>query len=239
MKKPFRNTLNLSVNLLRYNLKILFANKFIHFMLSGLLIFIIISAIIMFDADANPSEATVYYALLLPGLLIIFYPVTFGIHNDMEWGMSELLSGIPNYRYKVWLVRLVVIYLMVIVVLLALSLFSRLILHPAPVFEMSFQLMFPVFFFGSFAFMVATFIRSGNGTAAVMVIFLLIFWISSGILEDTRWNIFLNPFDMPGDLNETIWRAFIFYNRLYLMIGTILAILAALYRLQKREKLLA
>jgi hypothetical protein len=101
---------------------------------------------------------------------------------------------------------------------------------------MSFQLMFPVFFLGAMGFMFSTVIRNGNGTAAVMVIIGLIVWISSGIFGQSEWNIFLNPFDLPSSYSAPVWLEMIFYNRLYLSIGTALAILAGLYKLQLREK---
>ena len=75
-----------------------------------------------------------------------------------------------------------------------------------------------------------------SGSAAVMILIGLIFWISSGILEISKWNIFLNPYNMPDSLNPIMWSEVLFYNRLYLSIGSILAILAGLYRLQHREK---
>lgn len=69
-----------------------------------------------------------------------------------------------------------------------------------------------------------------------MVIIGLIFWVFSGILSENEWNIFLNPYDVPDDLNDAMWEEMLFYNRLYLVIGTILSILAGIFKLQNREK---
>ena len=146
------------------------------------------------------------------------------------------MFGIPDYRYKVWLVRLVIIFIVVYIVLLILSFISTLALVPVSSFTMAFQLMYPIFFMGSLGFMFSTLIRNGSGAAAVMIIIGLIVWISSGILETNKWNIFLNPYDMPDSLSQLMWIEMLFYNRLYLIIGAILAILAGLYRLQNREK---
>jgi hypothetical protein len=178
----------------------------------------------------------VYYILLFPGLLLIFYPSSFGIQNDEDSGMLENIFAIPNYRYKVWLPRLLMIYVLVYILLLFLTGLSSLVFVMVPIFEMVLQLMFPIFFLGSLAFALSTVIRNGNGTAVVMVIIGLIFWISSGILEDSVWNIFLNPFDLPNDISEAIWETVVTNNRLYLLAGTILSILWGLINLQKREK---
>lgn len=236
MTNKLLNTLIFTYKLVRYNLKIIFANKFIYFLLASFSVFILVAIINLFDTDWYPNEATVYNLLLFPGLLLIFYPSAFGIQNDIDSRMIEMLFGIPNYRYKIWLVRLIIIYLMVITMLLFLSLLSSITLVPVSILEMSFQLMFPVFFLGALGFMLSTIIRNGNGTAAMMVIIGMIVWISSGIFGQSEWNVFLNPFILPDTFSPVVWLEMIFYNRLYLIIGTILAILAGLYKLQVREK---
>jgi hypothetical protein len=231
-----KNKIQFLSQLISYNLKIIFSNKFIYFLIAAVAIFLLIAIISLFDEDSYPDTADIYYMLLLPGLLLIFYPSTFGIQNDTDTRMIEMLFGIPNYRYKVWLMRLAIIYLMVNVMLIFLSTLSSVLMVPVSVLDMSVQLMFPVFFLGALAFMFSTIIRNGNGTAGVMAIIGLIFWIMSGVLEDTEWNIFLNPFDNSVSYSQEIWIEMLFYNRLYLIIGTALAILAALTRLQKRER---
>ncbi len=219
----------------RYSLRIIFANKFVYFLLAAIIFFLLVAVIHIFETS-NSDVEDVYYILLFPGLLLIFYPSTFGIQNDEDSGMLENIFAIPNYRYKIWLPRLLMIYVLVYILLLFLTGLSSLVFIMVPIFEMVFQLMFPIFFLGSLAFALSTIIRNGNGTAVVMVIIGLIFWISSGILEDSVWNIFLNPFDLPREISEAIWETVVINNRLYLLAGTILSILWGLFNLQKREK---
>ena len=235
LKQKFKNQIILITQIFNYNLKIIFANKFIFFLLGALIFYLFITIINLINAESYFSESDVYNLLLFPGLLIIFYPSTFGIQNDVDTRMIEVLFGIPNYRYKVWLLRLAIIFCLVYCFLLLLGYFSSLALIPIPSFDFALQLMFPIFFLGALAFLVSTVIRNGSGTAAIMIIIGLIVWISSGILGENEWNIFLNPYKIPDSLNPAVWYEMLFYNRLYLFIGTLLAILGALYRLQKRE----
>ncbi len=236
LKAKISNISDLLYKLIRYNLKIIFANKFIYMLLSALAIFLLVTTIMLFDSDSNPNEASVYYLLLVPGLLLIFYPTTFGIQNDVDARMIEILFGIPNYRYKIWLVRVIIIYIGVFFILLLLSLLSSLALTAVSVFTMTIQLMFPIFFLGSLAFMFSTLIRNGYGTAVVIIVIGLGFWIAGGILSETKWNIFLNPFDIPSDMNEVIWQDITTNNRIILFVGTVVAVLWGLLNLQKREK---
>ena len=239
VRKTTKNAMTVIYRTIRYNLKIIFANKFIYFLGAALAIFLLVSVINLLDVDSNPNEGTVYWLLLVPGILLIFYPITFGIQNDVDNRMIEILFGIPNYRYKVWLVRLVLIFMVTVVILSALSVVSSFALTVVPMIEMVIQLMFPIMFLGCAAFMVSTLVRNGSGTAVVMVIFGMSFWVARDFFEDhKKWDIFLNPFILPENINEIAWREIIFNNRLYLFAGIILTLLSGLLNLQKREKFL-
>jgi len=46
----------------------------------------------------------------------------------------------------------------------------------------------------------------------------------------------MNPYDLPYDVNEATWAIITLKNRIILISGSIVFLLAALYNLQKREK---
>lgn len=230
-----RNFIDIVARMIRYNLKIIFGSKFFYFLGGAVLFFLIITLLNIFN-DANPQEEVVYYVLLLPGILLIFYPTTFGIQSDQDTRILEILFGIPNYRYKIWLVRLFLMMGITYLVLVGLSFIASVSIYPTNALEMAGQLMFPVFFIACLSFMFSTIIKSGNGTAVVMIIIGIIFWISAGILAESAWNIFLNPFSLPpNNMNELLWENVLFNNRVYLIVGSVLAILNGLVKLRKRE----
>ncbi|MBN1998291.1 hypothetical protein JW935_12105 [candidate division KSB1 bacterium] len=231
-----KNFIRLVRDVFRNNLKIIFAHKFIYFLVISFLVFVGVMLIMLFDSDSNPTETSVYYLLIFPGLLLIFYPTVFGIQNDVDARMIEIIFGIPNYRYKVYLVRLLLVYIVVFLILLFYSTLSYVSLTSFPVVNMALQLLFPVLFMGTLCFMFSTLVRNAYGTATIMVIIGLAFWISSDFLEESKWNIFLNPYHVPSDMNTMIWATITMNNRIYLFVGTILALLAGLFLLQKREK---
>lgn len=234
-EKQIKNSFSLIKDLVKFNLKIIFANKFIYFLISAVIFFLLVTILNLVNSDSNPTEGLVFYWLLVPGILLIFYPTVFGIQSDVDTRMIEILFGIPNYRYKVWLIRMALIYFVVFFILIFLSLLSSVALISFPIVGMVFQLMFPIFFLGSAAFMVSTLVRNGNGTAVVMVILGLFFWIATGFLSQ-KYNLFLNPFSMPSDVNEVVWADTTFTNRVIILILTLVWIVVGLIRLQKREK---
>lgn len=221
--------------MIRYNLKIIFANKFIWFLLASIAFFVIVLLISLFSRG-NINEGTIYNLLIYPGMLLIFYPTVFGIQNDEDTRILEILFGIPDYRYKVWLVRLILIYIVVFLILLLLSLFCSWSLVRFPILNMAWHLMFPIFFMGSLAFLLSTFIKNGIGTGVVIIIIGVIFLALSEAISRTKWNLFLNPFTIPDGMSETAWSSIVHDNRIILFVGILLALLSGLTSLQKRER---
>lgn len=234
-QRNFKNTLNLIVSMIRYNFRIIFAGRFIWFLLAALAFYIFVAIMGILDG-AIPDEEFVYGILLFPAILLIFYPMTFGIQNDVDAGILEILFGIPDYRYKVWLVRLALVFVLVSIILMGFAGLSYIFLCPVDILEMTFQLMFPVFFLGSMSFMFSTIVKNGNGTAVVMVILGVLALILTDTLDRTMWNIFMNPFNIPRNMNDIVWEGIAFKNRIFLFVGALVCILYGLFNLQKREK---
>ena len=146
-----------------------------------------------------------YGVFLFSGVLLVFYPSAFGIQNDQDARTIEILFGIPNYRYKVWLVRIVLIFVIAFLIMLVFTFLSSVLIVKFRFVDMTAQVMIPVLFLGIMAFMLSTVIRNGNGTAVIMIIFGLIFMILSDALSKSQWNVFLNPYELPYDVNESTW----------------------------------
>ncbi len=221
--------------MIRYNLKVIFAGKFFWFLLASLAFFIGVTLITLFSGSAIGTEA-VFNLILYPGLLLIFYPTVFGIQNDEDARILEILFGIPDYRYKIWLFRLLLICLLVFIILFMLSWFCSWAIYPFKPLFMAWQLIFPIFFMGTVAFFLSTLVRNGIGTAVIMVVIGVFFAIMGSAVQNSKWNIFLNPFRMPENMSETAWQAIVHDNRIILFVGIILTLLGGLMNLQKREK---
>ena len=218
-----------------YNLRIIFANKFIWFLGGSIIFYLGLSVIYAINQD-NPSMEDLYGVFTISGILLVFYPSVFGIQNDQDARTIEILFGIPNYRYKVWLVRIMLIFIIAYLIMLAFTLLSTVLIVKFQFVKMTTQVMMPVLFMGMMAFMLSTVIRNGNGTAVVMIILGIFFMILQDPLRKSQWNVFLNPFNPAYDVNETTWVLITMKNRIILITGTIIFLLAALLNLQKREK---
>lgn len=221
--------------MIRYNLKIIFGNRFIWFLLASFGFFVFFSVQYVTSNDIL-TEESIFNLLLYPGVLLIFYPTVFGIQNDDDSRMLEILFGIPNYRYKVWLVRIIMIFILVFAILLVYGELASVLLLKVSIVQMAYQLMYPIVFLGGMSFMFSTVIKSGNGTAVVMVLIGVALLILSGTIANTQWNVFLNPFRVPENLNLVIWDGIVSKNRIFLGLGMVVFILYGMINLQKREK---
>lgn len=230
-----KSYLLLVYRLITYNVKVIFANKFVYFVAAAFLFFAFIIMLTIID-EPNFTEGAIYGFLVFPGLLLIFYPMAYGIQNDDDSKMLETIFGIPNYRYKVWLIRFILAIGVAAVILLVLGSIANVTLYRFKLLPMVGQVLFPLVFLSSLAFMLSTLIKNGNGTAIVIVIVAFIFFVFAEPLEFSAYNVFLNPFSEPQEMSEFIWQTIIFKNRLYLIVSSALCLLYGMFNLQFREK---
>ncbi len=238
MEKQNRALITIIPELIRYNIKVIFGNKFVYFLGGSFIFFLLITGISLFSPSI-PDISTLYYQLLFPALLLIFFPTVYGIQNDEDVRILEILFSIPNYRFKVWMIRMLIILLMVWAVILLLSFLDNFILLRHNVLALSVQLMVPVTFFGTVGFFFSTIVRNGHGAAVVVIILAIIAWfleILSNELSVMTWSVFFNPFDMPSDTSSVVWDLSVVRNRTFLLVVSAVAVLWGLLNLQKREK---
>lgn len=233
--KTILNFLVLIQKMVLYNLRIIFANKFIWFLAGSIAFYLGLSVIYVFSNDIS-RMSDLYGVFIFSGILLVFYPSVFGIQNDQDARTIEILFGIPDYRYKIWLVRIILIFVIAFLIMLMFTFLSSVLIVKFPVVNVTLQVMLPVLFLGMMAFMFSTIVRNGNGAAVIMIIFGIFFMILQDPLRKSQWNVFLNPFSPAYDVNETTWAIITIKNRIILITGSIIFLLVALFNLQKREK---
>jgi len=120
--------------------------------------------------------------------------------------------------------------------LLFMSWFTFFAVLKISILKMVYQLMYPLLFLACLSFLFTTLVRNASGAAVIMIIVGLFFWIMHEPLQYSKWNIFLNPFDVPTDISMTVWKNVLYQNRLMLVIVSVVSLLWSLINLQRREK---
>ena len=226
--------LRISQKFIKYNIRIVFGSRFVYFLLFAILLFATIIFISLVDNEI-PNEVSLYYTLIIPAIAIILYPTSYCIQSDQDMKTLELLFGIPDYRYKTWLIRLLLVFVVAFFIILFLSFISHILITDVRFFKMAFHIMFPTIFSGCVAFWLATVLKNGTGAAVVLVILILIFFFLQDFFEETSWYLYLNPFHDSGSMSKEAWRQIVLRNRLYLGGLSIIFLLFGLFNLQKRE----
>lgn len=233
----FRSRIQNSISLARYNMRIIFGGKFVYFVLAAFIFFLVFGIIIALEENVMDIEE-VYGLLAFPAILLIFFPSVFGIQSDADQRTLEIIFGIPDYRYKVWLVRYLMILVLAFLLLFPFAGIAWWALISFPVLPMVLHLMVLVLLVSSLGFCLSTIVKNGNATAVIMVVLGLFFLILADELDESKWNIFLNPFDMPRNMNEIVWKEIVRQNRIIMGIFSLVLILLGLLNLQQREKFL-
>lgn len=228
--------LRLLYSFFRYNANHVFAGKFKYFLFLSLALFLTIVVIYTIEENTPPTAEDIYYFLYSPGLLLIFYPACYAIQRDTDSRMIETIFGIPDYRYKVWLSRCIAQYIVTAGLLLLYAIFCQIALADINLWLMVYHIMFPLAFVGSFGFMISTFVKNGNGTAAILIVFMFIYITITEDTPSNKWDLFYNPFETSEDFSGILQSDVTLYNRIYLVVGSILMTLMGLLKLQNREK---
>jgi len=171
---------------------------------------------------------------------LVFYPACFGIQNDADHRILELLFGIPNYMYKVWLFRLFMIYVEVYLILVVYAFLARILLFPVQPFSMALNLMLPVMLFGNLAFLYSTLIRNGSAAAVLSVLSVILVLILGNVplVENKVWDVTINPYEEPENINAAIWSVILLKNRILMIVAAIIFLMSGLLGLQNRGKFL-
>lgn len=223
--------------MVKSNIKVVFGNKFIYFLLAALAFFLFLLIINLFS-DKVLNEALCYNIMLPPALILIFYPTTFALQNDDDTKTLEMIFGVPNYRYKVYLFRFAMIAVITFGMLLVFGGLNYLALLSFNVWTMALQLLFPVLFCGALCFMLASMLKSGTSTAVLAIIVGLGLWLLGSVLGDSSsWNLYFNPFQ-TGEISQIRFNELLLRNRIYISIGLVTFLLTTLFQLQKRERLI-
>lgn len=228
--------IRLVYKVISYNLKIVFGGKFMYFLIAALAFYFIFTGVMLFS-DSSQDNADIFNFLIFPGFLSVFYPVIYNIQNDKDARMLEIIFSIPDYRYKIFLVRFAIALLLMTTVLLFMAGFTWFAILKIPVIHLVYHLMFPLVFLTCLAFLLSTITKNGNSAAAITVIIGLIFFILYEPLRANKWYLFLNPY-YQSQMSEVVWVSIINQNRIILAVGSLICLLWAFFNLQKREKFL-
>ncbi|MFQ5637385.1 MAG: hypothetical protein ACE5IR_05265 [bacterium] len=160
------------------------------------------------------------------------------IASEKENRTLEVMFTTAGSRYKVWLLRLAALNLVLLVVALSLSVLSFFTFADIAILGTGLHAFVPAFFMGSLTLYLSVKLRGGlpAGMGAGGFFFLTMMFMDA--LEDTRYNLLFNPYDLPRQLDPEIWNLWMWQNRITVVCLGLLLLFFALRGLERRERLL-
>ena len=132
------------------------------------------------------------------------------------------------------------IYVEVYLILVVYAFLARILLYPVQPFSMALNLMLPVILFGNLAFLYSTLIRNGNAAAVLSVLTVILALVLGNLplVENKVWDVTINPYEEPENINAAIWSVILLKNRIMMIVAAIVFLMSGLLGLQNRGKFL-
>jgi ABC-type transport system involved in multi-copper enzyme maturation permease subunit len=235
-----RERLAVAWEIFRLQAQIIFSHKFIWFMLGILTYFIVAYAInynqSMIDRLAMEDVLPVLLELPLAALAVFLSMQV--ITSEKDNRTLEVMFTTAGSRYKVWLLRFGTLNLLLFILAFVFALIAFFAFTDIPVLGMALHAFVPTFFAGSMTLYFAVRFRSGLAAGMVSAGLLTLILMFAELLSETRYFLFLNPYDVPRQLDPETWNLWMWQNRIGILCAGGFLLFAALRGMEVRERLL-
>ncbi|MCH7675962.1 hypothetical protein IH879_13555 [candidate division KSB1 bacterium] len=236
-----RSQLKVSWEIFRSQTQIIFSKKFIWAMGLVAAYFILIYFLNYFEEIHERMELEdLLWFLQWPLCGLALYLNMQLISSEKENRTLEVLFTTAGSRYKVWLLRVGTLNLILLLVAFSLSFLTFFTFSDLPILAMALNCFVPGFFIGAITLYLSVKFRSGFAAAMGTILFLLLSMILFGALdlEDTRYPLFFNYYDIPRNIDPGTWYLWMWQNRITVVILGVLLQFFTLRGLEGRERLL-
>jgi len=234
-----RSQLKVSWEIFRSQTQIIFSKKFIWAMGLVAAYFILIYFLNYFEEIHERMELEdLLWFLQWPLCGLALYVNMQLISSEKENRTLEVLFTTAGSRYKVWLLRVGTLNLILLLVAFSLSLLTFFTFSDLPILAMAMNSFVPSFLVGAVTLYLSVKFRSGFAAAMVTGLFLWLNMIFFDALEDTRYPLFFNYYDIPRNIDPGTWYLWMWQNRITVVILGVLLQFFTLRGLEGRERLL-
>ncbi|TDI91133.1 MAG: hypothetical protein E2O76_13220 [Caldithrix sp.] len=234
-----KNQLKVTWEIFRSQVQIIFSKKFTWAMAVVLGYFITIYFTNYFEEIHERMELEdLLWFLQWPLCGLALYLNMQLISSEKENRTLEVLFTTAGSRYKVWLLRVGTLNLILLLVAFSLSCLTFFTFSDLPILTMAMNSFVPGFFTGAVTLYLSVKFRSGFAAAMVTILFLLLNIMFFSALQDTRYPLFFNYYDIPHNIDPGTWYLWMWQNRITIMVLAVLLQFFTLRGLQARERLL-
>ena len=225
--------------LYRLSVQIVFHRKILFMCLGMIAYYGILYAFAVFRPDEGFSvEQALLVLVEVPGSVLAIYLTMDMVAGERDKDTLEILFSTSTSHYSIWIMRLFSIYLMLVGALAVISSGAYFLFAEFPYVLGAVNAFAPAFFMVSLTFYFSVLCRSSNAAGMLAMGILVVIFLMAESLQASPYYLFMNPFEQPMGVDETIWVEQVFFNRLGVVVLGILSVYFALRRMEQREKLL-
>jgi len=207
--------------------------------IAGSLIYFVAYCIIRAQIDRPfvVGEALAWLVWLPTTVVAVFFGMRL-VMQERDAGVIETLFTVSVSRYRIWIVKFVVLQLFVGILALVLIVLTDVFAIDLSILPTLLAVIPPLIFFAALTVYFSVLFKSGSAAAlCVTAIVAFVLMISEGISITVVFP-YLNPFDRPVNADAFIWLRTILYNKVgYSVLGGV-SFWRAMRRLDRRERLL-
>ena len=199
----------------------------------------ILYALAVFRPDEGFGVQQALFVLVeIPGTVLAIYLTMDLVAGERDRNTLEILFSTSISHYGIWAVRMVSVYAVLAVTLMAMSGLAYIFFAEFPYLWGGLNALVPAFLIANLTFYLAVTFRSSNTAGMFALAGLVGVLLSPEALRSTVYFLFLNPFVLPMGVDEAVWEETVLLNRLGIAGLGALLLLFALRRMESRERLL-
>jgi hypothetical protein len=232
--------LRVSIEILKAQGQILFSKKFVWFVVGVLVLFGIVY-FVNFREDLDDritQEGVIPLLLYFPLVVVAIFLNMQMIASEKENRTLEILFTTSGSRYKVWLLRLFTVNLVLLAMAFLQSILAFFGLADISILGTALNGFVTPFMVGALTFYFSVKLRSGFGAAMITALIVVLALMFSDPLEDTRYQLFFNPYNIPRRIDPETWNIWMWQNRIFTLSLGMLLQFFGLRGMENRERLL-
>ena len=190
-------------------------------------------------SDGFSTEQALHVLVEIPGTVLAIYLAMDLVARERDQAALEILFSTSMSHYGIWMVRLVAVYAILALTLLAMSTAAYFLFAEFAFVRGGLNAWLPAFLVANLTFFCAVSCRSSNTAGMLALAFIVLVLFSWKSLYNTPYFLFLNPFETPMGTDDALWAEKVLLNRLGLVSSGIFFLFLGLRRMELRERLLS
>ncbi|MDE2887100.1 MAG: hypothetical protein OXR72_02730 [Gemmatimonadota bacterium] len=236
----WRELLVTTWRLFRLSCRIIFHRKLI-FMAMGILVYYAaMYAFAVWRPDEGFGVSKALHVLVeIPGIALAIYLTMDLVAGERDRNTLETLFSTTSSHYRIWTIRMVGVYLVLAGTLMGMTVVAYYFFAELPILRGGFNAFLPACFAAGLTFYFSVVCRSGNAAAMLATGVMGLTLVASQSMPDSPFVLFLESFDPPVGMEDTLWGDRVLLNRLAVALLSGLLLYAGLRKMESRERLVS